>query len=68
MHISQVTEAELKTYLASLPVDDEEPTDEEVAAVEEGKAAFARGDVVSAAEIARMVDDAQAVEPVTQTS
>lgn len=56
MHISHVTEAELKTYLASLPVDDEEPTAQELAEIAEGKAAFARGDVVSAAEIARIVD------------
>lgn len=56
MHISHVTEAELKTYLASLPVEDEEISEQEIAEIAEGKAAFARGDVVSAAEIARIVD------------
>lgn len=56
MHISPVTEEELKAYIASLPVEDEELGDEELAAIAEGKAALERGDVVSAAEIARIVD------------
>ena len=56
MHISHVTEAELKIYLASLPVEDEELSAEELAAIAEGEAAFARGDIVDANEIARIVD------------
>ena len=56
MQISTVTEAELKAYMASLPIDDEELTEAERAEIAEGKAAIARGDVVGAAEIARIVD------------
>ncbi len=57
MQIQVVTEAELKAYMASLPVDDEELTELERAQIAEGQAAIARGEVVSAADIARIVDD-----------
>lgn len=62
MHISQVTEAELKAYMASLPVDDEELSEEEIADIDRAKTEFARGETVSAADIARIVDGAEPSE------
>lgn len=56
MQISTVTQTELDTYLASLPFDDEDLSTKEIAEIAEGKAAIERGDTVSAAEIAGIVD------------
>lgn len=55
MHHLTVTEAELETYLATLPVDDDEPSEAELEAVAEGRAAAARGEFATPAEIAALV-------------
>lgn len=59
-----MTEAErqlqLQLYLASIPEDDEPTTADDIAAIEDGKAAIARGETVSATEVARIVDGAPA--------
>lgn len=47
---------DLAAYLASLPVDAEPLSDAEVASIEAGRAAAARGEFASAEEVAAIVD------------
>lgn len=49
--IPTMTAAELKAYLASLPVDDEPLSPEEQAAYEQGMRDIANGDVLSTEEL-----------------
>lgn len=58
MQISTVTEAELKQYIASLPVDDEPLSEDDLRAIAEGEAAAKRGDFATPQEVAAIVDAA----------
>ncbi len=51
----QAEELELMVKLALIPEDDEPETEEERRAVEESKAAYRRGEIVSAEEIERFL-------------
>lgn len=66
-HLSHVdTQAELDAYIASLPVDEEPLSEEDADAILQGRAAIARGEVLSGAQLHQRLAIADLLDSLTE--